>query len=105
MRRPGCGGRGSPRSHMRVCRPTIGAAYPHARAAAQLDVRVDPLHKYIYAGCYDGHGGSAAAKWLKANLYDGIKEQMMKVSSSWHVLEGAGRDVLVCVCARMHGGM
>ncbi|KIZ03312.1 putative protein phosphatase 2C 45 [Monoraphidium neglectum] len=32
-----------------------------------------PGQPVAFAGVYDGHGGSAVASWLEANLYDGVK--------------------------------
>jgi len=36
----------------------------------------DEQHEYIYAGVYDGHGGPAAANWLKQHLHTTVAKGM-----------------------------
>lgn len=38
------------------------------RGGMEDELHVESVDGYLYAGCYDGHGGTAAAQWLRANL-------------------------------------
>jgi hypothetical protein len=54
---------------------TTAPAAPPTRPAPQVSdaASAAPGQPVAFAGVYDGHGGSAVASWLEANLYDGVK--------------------------------
>ncbi len=54
----------------------IRASVSSCTAQLQLDVEVNRESGYVFAGVYDGHGGTAAAKWLKVELYERIKREL-----------------------------
>lgn len=51
----------------------------HARSSCvpvQLHAHWDASHSYLYLGCYDGHGGTAAVQWLKEQLHQLVAAKM-----------------------------
>ncbi len=70
----------SPQSGNQRGVPTQRALMPFhlCPACPQLHVEWDPQHQFLFAGCYDGHGGAAAAEWLKNNMLPTVK-QLIKV--------------------------
>lgn len=50
----------------------------------QLHVYWDQQHEYLYMGCYDGHGGPAAAQWLKQHMHNTVA-RCMEVRAAWHM--------------------
>jgi len=42
----------------------------------QLHAHWDESQGYLFLGCYDGHGGTAAAQWLKEHLHQVVAEKL-----------------------------
>ncbi|KAF5841103.1 phosphatase 2C-like domain-containing protein [Dunaliella salina] len=42
----------------------------------ELHAQWNEAQDYLFLGCYDGHGGTASAQWLKAHLHQTVAEKL-----------------------------